>query len=220
MDYSHIAAVTNRKICSNKHLNMDFNEACYKDIISRFPLLSAISEENRLDSAVLIFRIEQLSRLALPIIILREKDLPKKDYLCLAKTAINILERSSSKLIPHYFYDVAKELNYRQIHLPMKVFTQLADRQAIDFFDTVGVSIHSLNEALLAEKLGASYITAGNIFDTDCKKGLSGRGLPFLKEITNALSIPVYAIGGITADNLSAVLDNGAALGCMMSNMM
>lgn len=55
------------------------------------------------------------------------------------------------------------------------------------------------------------------IFDTDCKKGLPGRGLQFLEEVCGAVHPPVYAIGGITPENLLQALSAGAAEGCMMS---
>ena len=47
----------------------------------------------------------------------------------------------------------------------------------------IGVSIHSAEEAKEAVSLGASYLTAGHIFTTDCKKGVPARGLEFLKEV-------------------------------------
>ena len=71
-----------------------------------------------------------------------------------------------------------------------------------------------------AEKLGCTYITAGHVFATDCKKGLPPRGLSFLKEVCYSVTIPVYAIGGIDENNMEAVRQAGAAGGCMMSGFM
>ena len=64
---------------------------------------------------------------------------------------------------------------------------------------------------------GADYIFAGNIFETDCKKGLPGRGLEFLENVCKAVNIPVYAIGGISEEKMPQILGTGAAGGCMMS---
>lgn len=64
-------------------------------------------------------------------------------------------------------------------------------------------------------------IVLGNIFETDCKKGLAGKGLDFLSEACKkAVNVPVYAIGGINTQNIKAVLDAGASGGCMMSGFM
>ena len=59
------------------------------------------------------------------------------------------------------------------------------------------MSIHSLDEAKEVENLGASYVVAGHIFETDCKKGLEPRGLKFVEDLSFKLTIPIFAIGGI-----------------------
>jgi thiamine-phosphate pyrophosphorylase len=84
----------------------------------------------------------------------------------------------------------------------------------------LGVSVHSVTEALEAEQLGATCLVAGNIYETDCKKGLPGKGLTYLKEVCAAVTIPVYAIGGITRDRLADTEQAGAYGGCMMSELM
>ena len=68
--------------------------------------------------------------------------------------------------------------------------------------------------------LGANYITAGHIFETDCTKDIPGRGLDFLREVCSAVSIPVYAIGGISKDNFMKIQETGAAGACIMSGFM
>lgn len=84
----------------------------------------------------------------------------------------------------------------------------------------IGTSIHSVEDAVFAESHGADYITAGHIFTTDCKKGLPGRGIDWLKSICHAVSIPVYAIGGISDANVSMLSDCNIAGYCMMSASM
>ena len=66
-------------------------------------------------------------------------------------------------------------------------------------FEYLGASCHSLEDAKTAQALGAHYIILGNIFETDCKKGLPGRGLEFLREVCRETELPVYAVGGINA---------------------
>lgn len=86
----------------------------------------------------------------------------------------------------------------------------------------LGCSVHSVLDAIEAEKLGASYLTAGHIFATDCKRGLPPRGTDFLKQVCEAVSIPVYAIGGIGFDDgkIDRVCECGAAGACIMSAFM
>ena len=94
------------------------------------------------------------------------------------------------------------------------------DKQKGSFFKIKGTSVHSVEDMLLARKLGADYAFAGNIYETDCKKGLAGRGLDFLKNVVEIADFPVYAIGGITAARMPEILQTGAAGGCMMSGFM
>ena len=75
-------------------------------------------------------------------------------------------------------------------------------------------------DALEAQALGCSYITAGHVFVTDCKKGQPGRGLIFLRNVCSAVQIPVYGIGGIDAGNISEVRKAGASGACLMSSLM
>ena len=83
--------------------------------------------------------------------------------------------------------------------------------------------VHSLGfrgEAQEAARLGCTYITAGHVFVTDCKKGLAPRGLAFLQEVVESVAIPVYAIGGIGSENAASVRKTGAAGVCVMSGLM
>ena len=87
-------------------------------------------------------------------------------------------------------------------------------------FDSIGVSVHSLEEALAAQKLGADTVTYGHIFTSPCKPGLPPRGTAALDEIVRACTIPVYAIGGITSDTLPFLLPIYPAAACLMSASM
>lgn len=84
----------------------------------------------------------------------------------------------------------------------------------------IGTSVHSVEEAVRAERLGASYLFAGHIFETDCKKGLAPRGLSFLEEVCKSVSIPVYALGGINDQTEPLVRKTGAEGACRMSDYM
>lgn len=84
----------------------------------------------------------------------------------------------------------------------------------------IGASCHSVEDALEARRLGCTYILAGHIYATDCKKGLPGRGLSFLKQVCDAVSIPVYAIGGINENNIQQTRRAGAKGVCLMSSLM
>lgn len=163
-------------------------------------------------------QIDKISKLPLEAIVVREKDLNEKEYEKLAQKVMEICDRNGTKCILHTYYDVAKKLKCRYIHVPLHILREYPE--LADEFCEVGVSTHSVDEAVEAEKLGAAYITAGHVFVTDCKKGLPPRGLDFLKNVCENTKIPVYAIGGIKRENIDSVIKCGAAGGCVMSSLM
>lgn len=73
----------------------------------------------------------------------------------------------------------------------------------------IGISTHSLDEALEAERAGADYIGFGSIFPTTTKEVGPPKGIGVLREITRLVKIPVIAIGGIKVDNAEAVFGAG-----------
>lgn len=152
------------------------------------------------------------------IIILREKDLSEEEYRDLAQDVIAICQAYGKFCILHHFVHVAKQLHYPHIHLSMEEAIALQEEER-QFFDTIGVSVHSVNEAQMVQDI-ASYITASHIFETECKPGVSPRGLQFLSEVVKAVNIPVYALGGIHPENMKSCIDAGAAAVCMMSEYM
>ncbi len=159
---------------------------------------------------------EQLEKLAVKgvsRVILREKDLSEEEYLALAKKIALV---PGIELMIHSFPNVARALSISRLHLPFNML----GKDICAEFEIVGASVHSAEEAEEAEKLGASYVTAGHIFATDCKKGLPPRGLDFLEAVCKSVKIPVYAIGGITRGNMPSVLERGAAGACVMSGLM
>ena len=169
----------------------------------------------------LTVQVERICRMHPRAVILREKDLPEAEYAALAKEIMEICKKYDVPCILHNFPDTAGKLGCTSIHLPLP---RLRKYEANDLssFLTIGTSVHSVEEALEAEKLGASYLTAGHIYATDCKKGLPPRGPGFLRSVCKSVSIPVYAIGGIKPDEkqLNKVMECGAAGGCVMSGMM
>lgn len=162
----------------------------------------------------LLEQIRKLNNSDFDYIILREKDLTLKEYTLLAEKAVKI----SSKIILHYYLDACEILNYKKVHLPFNTFKNEIKR--LENFDIVGVSTHSIEEAIEAERLGASYITASHIFETRCKEGLEPKGLNWLGEICTGVNIPVYALGGINKKNAQSCIDAGAKGICMMSEAM
>lgn len=163
--------------------------------------------------------LPRLARLAAAkpyAVMLREKDLDPPAYGRLARQVKDICDRHGVLLISHQHAAVAEETGLTHLHLPLPALRAYRKSGPL----VVGASVHSAAEAEEARTLGAAYVVAGHIFATDSKKGLPPRGLPFLRQICRAVDLPVFAIGGIDANNARAVLECGAAGFCVLSAAM
>jgi len=162
-------------------------------------------------------QIQKIVSVSPRAIVLREKDLNTEIYRKLAEEVAQICQNKAQTLILNTAPEVAAQLGMRKLHLPLSILRR--EGRPSDA-ERVGTSIHSVEEVKEAIRLGADYLFAGNIYETDCKKGLPGRGLDFLRQVCMESSVPVYAIGGVNEERLPKILDAGAAGGCMMSGFM
>lgn len=132
-------------------------------------------------------------------VILREKDLFENEYF-------NLLRQiNRTEIIAHKYANAALEFGCRAIHMPLSQIDEHCRE-----FECFGISTHSINEAKTAEAFGASYITAGHIFTTDCKKGIQPKGIELLHTLKSKIRIPVFALGGITPQNYRLATNAGA----------
>lgn len=189
--------------------------------MSDFPLL-AVTDSKSCPRPLL----EQLKRLAScdarpAAVILRAKELHKADYCILTKEAAQLCSEHELPLILHSDWQLALELGIRRLHLPLALLRQLPT-SARKHFPWLYTSVHSVEEALEAQSLGATALIAGHIYATQCKAGIAPRGLSFLKAVCAAVQLPVYAIGGIGFDitQHAELQKNGARGACVMSAYM
>lgn len=126
-------------------------------------------------------------------VVLREKDLSDDEYRSLSYA---ISEIAGDRLIIHSRVNIAKSLGIPRIHMTLHDMRVLSSDDKA-FFSEIGVSAHSVSEAVEAEQLGADYIFISNIYETACKIGLPGRGEGLIRAVKDKVSIPVAALGGI-----------------------
>lgn len=163
-------------------------------------------------------RLEAVAAAGPDGLILREKDLGEGDYRTLAMKAVDICGRHGVPCVLHTYPRVALELG-TGVHLPLPALRSLSAGARAEL-RLIGASCHSMQDALEAQALGATYITAGHVFATGSKPGLPPRGLGFLKEVCGAATLPVYAIGGVNAGNIADVRAAGALGACVMGDFM
>lgn len=148
---------------------------------------------------------------------IREKDLPGRELLDLARSAVAGRDHASSRVFVNDRLDVALAARAAGVHLGGD---SLSAREVVPWCRNahapteflVGVSCHSLDEAREAESAGASYIFFGPIFDTPAKRGLgTPQGAARLTEVCRSVRIPVIAIGGVGEGNAAECFRAGAA---------
>ena len=161
-------------------------------------------------------QIPRIREAGITRVILREKDLSSGEYLSLAEKVLRACEECGVSLTIHSFPEAAESLGVKSLHMPLP----LMEKDLCRCFSSLGTSVHSIEQLREAESLGVTYVTAGHIFATDCKKDLAPRGPGFLSDICENTDLPVYAIGGITPENLPEVLLCGAKGACIMSSAM
>ncbi len=119
-------------------------------------------------------------------------------------------DRLRQRLLVGDRLDIAMAWRLKGVHLPSHGFStrQVRERSPEGF--EIGVSTHSLAEAMAAARDGADFVVFGPVFETSSKPGQPGVGLEALTEVVRETPIPVYALGGIEPGRVEPVVGTGA----------
>lgn len=168
-------------------------------------------------------QLEKVTKLHPHALILREKDLTDDAYESLAKKVFDLCKREDITCFLHTKIEIARKIGCQNIHLSIPVLKGLSETEKkalTEYFCEISISCHSMEDVEIAMAGGATQIILGTIFETECKKGVLGKGVEFVREICQKCPLPVYAIGGMNLQRLPLVIDAGAAGCCMMSGFM
>ena len=168
-------------------------------------------------------QLEKVTKLHPHALILREKDLTDDAYESLAKKVFDLFKREDITFFLHTKIEIARKIGCQNIHLSIPVLKGLSETEKkalTEDFCEISISCHSMEDVEIAMAGGATQIILGTIFETECKKGVLGKGVEFVREICQKCPLPVYAIGGMNLQRLPLVIDAGAAGCCMMSGFM
>ena len=168
-------------------------------------------------------QLEKVTKLHPHALILRENDLTDDAYESLAKKVFDLCKREDITCFLHTKIEIARKIGCQNIHLSIPVLKGLSETEKkalTEDFCEISISCHSMEDVEIAMAGGATQIILGTIFETECKKGVLGKGVEFVREICQKCPLPVYAIGGMNLQRLPLVIDAGAAGCCMMSGFM
>ena len=153
----------------------------------------------------LLANVDRAVKDGIDMIQVREKDLPASELFALVCRIRDIAASSRSKVLVNGRLDIALIAGIDGVHLPGDGLPAVQVRPHVR---TLGVSCHSIEEAVQAESAGVDYIIFGPVFDTPGKNAV---GIETLRRVIRAVEIPVLAIGGITYANTPAVIEAGAS---------
>ena len=141
---------------------------------------------------------------------LREKDLGGGELFHLAERIKALCDAHHASLLINDRVDVAMAVDADGVHLGGASIPVRTARKLMGDNKLIGVSTHSLKEAEESEQAGADFLAFGPVYFTSSKAPYGEpQGLGPLKKVMEKISIPVYAIGGIKADNIGDVKATG-----------
>ncbi len=151
---------------------------------------------------------------------LRAKVMPAGDFLQLALAARALTGSSACGLIINDRLDIALACEVDGVHLGQEDLPLHAARRLMGN-RIIGISTHDVKQAKEAEAGGADYIGFGPMFGTTTKAtGYSTRGSAMLRQVRQAVKVPIVAIGGITEANVAEVWQAGADSAAIISDLL
>ncbi len=143
------------------------------------------------------------------LIQIREKQLAARLVFEIVSEAANLTRRTDTKLLVNDRADIALAANADGVHLTRTSLSAATIRRAFPRDFIVGVSAHTIEEAEIAKRHGADFVTFSPIFSSPGKG--DSQGVEKLKEVCERLKpFPVLALGGIDETNFAEVLEAGA----------
>ena len=172
-------------------------------------LLYAITDRHWLNGRSLYDVVKESLDGGATFLQIREKELDEETFY---EEAVQLQELARSYGVPFVVndnVDIALRMDADGIHVGQKDMEAGNVRALIGPDKILGVSAQTVEQALLAEERGADYLGVGAVFPTGSKDDADEVSHETLKEICQAVSIPVVAIGGITEENTPKLSGSG-----------
>jgi len=144
------------------------------------------------------------------IIQLRDKLLNKKELLPIAHQLRNLCAEQNVLFIVNDYLDIALAADADGLHLGQNDLPIKVARQLLPIDKILGGSATTVEQATTIESEGADYIAVGSMYPTKYKETATVVGLERLRQVRQAISLPLVAIGGINKDNAAEVMAAGA----------
>lgn len=185
----------------------------------RVPIISLITQRTRLVGRTLDDVVKEVVEGGVNHVQLREKDLDGRDLLILAEWIREIIGQRAVFVVNDRV-DVALACGADGVHLPETGLPTRAVRKLMGPDRLIARSVHSVKDAVRAERDGADYVQLGPVFETASHPGQQPLGLKAIEVAHGELNIPIIAVGGINRHNAAEVMRSGATGIAVISALM
>lgn len=155
--------------------------------------------------------VEASLRGGVDVLQLREKHLNDRELMRRSRWIADACREANRLFIVNDRPDIAVAANADGVHVGQDEFAVADVRAVIRSDQIVGVSTHSLQQALEAQTDGADYIGVGPTFPSTTKSFEEYPGLELVRQVFGNVQLPAFAIGGIDGNNLSEVVQAGGS---------
>ena len=181
-----------------------------KDEIRKAMLLYAVTDQMWLkEGETLGDVVESVLRNGATFLQIREKDLAQDAFEAEAERLKTLCAQHGVPFVVNDSVEIALQCDADGVHVGQSDIKGRNIRSIIGPDKILGISAGTVEEAVAAESAGADYIGVGAIFTTSTKKNARSMTMEQLKEIVSSVSIPVVAIGGISAENILQLRGSG-----------
>lgn len=172
-------------------------------------LLYAVTDRSWLNGDTLYHQVEQALEGGATFVQLREKELGEEQFLEEAKELQKLCRQYGVPFVINDNVEIAARIDADGVHVGQSDMEAQDVRKKLGKDKIIGVSAQTVEQALLAEKMGADYLGVGAVFHTGSKADADDVSHETLRAICEAVSIPVIAIGGIGKDNIFQLSGSG-----------
>ena len=181
-----------------------------KDEIRKAMLLYAVTDQMWLkEGATLADVVESVLQNGATFLQIREKDLAEDAFEAEAEKLTTLCAQHGVPFVVNDSVEIALQCDADGVHVGQSDIKGRDIRAIIGSDNILGISAGTVEEAVAAEKAGADYIGVGAIFGTSTKRNARNMTMERLNEIVSSVSIPVVAIGGISAGNILRLCGSG-----------
>lgn len=172
-------------------------------------VLYAVTDRSWLGDSSLYDQVESAIEGGATFIQLREKNLDEADFLSGAKEIQKLCREYKVPFVINDNVEIAAQIDADGVHVGQSDMEAGDVRKRLGPDKIIGVSAQTVEQALKAQEHGADYLGVGAVFPTGSKADATEVSHQTLKEICEAVDIPVIAIGGITKENVSELKESG-----------